>query len=278
MVTFLSRFLIKDYKNTTDTKVRQAYGMLCGAVGIVLNIFLFIGKALAGYISGSIAITADAFNNLSDAGSSVITLVGFKMAGQKPDSDHPFGHGRIEYISGFLVSVVILIMAFELLKSSVEKILHPSAIESGPVIIGILVASILVKVYMFLYNRGISKKIDSAAMDATAKDSLSDTIATFAVLGTTLLAQFTGLQIDIAGKSGSVQENLSRANHATFISYGPYNDPKISVTVAIPHGYMAYNAAVVCRYIYQYYFGYIDMEDILDKSYNTLGESATYSD
>ena len=133
MVTFLSRFLIKDYKNTTDTKVRQAYGMLCGAVGIVLNIFLFIGKALAGYISGSIAITADAFNNLSDAGSSVITLVGFKMAGQKPDSDHPFGHGRIEYISGFLVSVVILIMAFELLKSSVEKILHPSAIESGPV-------------------------------------------------------------------------------------------------------------------------------------------------
>ena len=89
---------------------------------------------------------------------------------------------------------------------------------------------------------------------------------------------FTGLQIDIAGKSGSVQENLSRANHATFISYGPYNDPKISVTVAIPHGYMAYNAAVVCRYVYQYYFGYIDMEDILDKSYNTLGESATYSD
>ena len=196
MVTFLSKFLIKDYKNTTDAKVRQAYGMLCGGVGIVLNIFLFIGKALAGFISGSIAITADAFNNLSDAGSSVITLVGFKMAGQKPDSDHPFGHGRIEYISGFLVSVVILIMAFELLKSSVEKILHPSPIESGPVIIGILVVSILVKVYMFLYNRGISRKIDSAAMDATAKDSLSDTIATFAVLGTTLLAQLTGLQID----------------------------------------------------------------------------------
>lgn len=196
MVTFLARFLIKDYKNTTDAGVRQAYGMLCGAVGIVLNILLFIGKALAGYFSGSIAITADAFNNLSDAGSSVITLVGFKMAGQKPDSDHPFGHGRIEYISGFLVSVVILIMAFELLKSSVDKILHPSAIATGPVIIGILIISILVKVYMFLYNRGISRKIDSAAMDATAKDSLSDTIATFAVLGATLLAQFTGLQID----------------------------------------------------------------------------------
>lgn len=196
MVSFLAKFLITDYKNTADTNVRQSYGMLCGGVGIILNIFLFTGKALAGYVSGSIAIMADAFNNLSDAGSSVITLVGFKMAGQKADSDHPFGHGRIEYISGFLVSVIILIMAFELLKSSVEKIIHPSAIESGPVIIGILIASILVKVYMFAYNRGISRKIDSAAMDATAKDSLSDTVATFVVLGTTIIAQFTGLQLD----------------------------------------------------------------------------------
>lgn len=196
MVTFLAKFLIKDYKNVADTKVRQAYGMLCGAVGIVLNIFLFMGKALAGYASGSIAITADAFNNLSDAGSSLITLVGFKMAGQKADSDHPFGHGRIEYISGFLVSVIILIMAFELFKSSVDKILHPEAVDANPVIIGILIASILVKIYMFLYNRGISRKIDSAAMDATAKDSLSDTVATTVVLGTTVLSCFTGLKID----------------------------------------------------------------------------------
>lgn len=196
MVSFLAKLLIKDCENTSDAKVRKAYGILCGAVGIVLNIFLFGGKALAGYVSGSVAIIADAFNNLSDAGASVITLVGFKMAGQKPDSDHPFGHGRIEYISGFLVSVIILIMAFELLKASVDKILHPAAVESGPVVIGILVISILVKIYMFLYNRSTGKKIDSAAMDATAKDSLSDTVATMAVLITTILTQFTGLKLD----------------------------------------------------------------------------------
>lgn len=196
MISLLAKLLITDYKDTNDPDVRKSYGMLCGAVGIVLNVFLFIVKALAGFISGSIAITADAFNNLSDAGSSVITLAGFRMAGHKPDSDHPFGHGRIEYISGFLVSVVILIMAFELLKTSVDKIIHPSVIEASPLIVFILVISILVKVYMFLYNRAIGKKIDSAAMDAAAKDSLSDTAATFVVLATTLFAKATGLQID----------------------------------------------------------------------------------
>lgn len=196
MISLLAKLLITDYQDISDPDVRKAYGMLCGTVGIVLNIFLFIVKALAGFISGSIAITADAFNNLSDAGSSVITLVGFRLSGHKPDSAHPFGHGRIEYISGFLVSVVILIMAFELLKTSVSKIIHPSAIEAGTLVIVILIISILVKVYMALYNRAVSQKIDSAAMDAAAKDSLSDTIATFVVLVTTLLAKATGLQID----------------------------------------------------------------------------------
>lgn len=196
MISLLAKMIIRDYKNIKDAKVRQAYGVLCGSVGIALNAFLFLGKFLAGFLSGSIAITADAFNNLSDAGSSVITLVGFKMAGQKPDNDHPFGHGRIEYISGFLVSVIILLMAFELLKSSAEKILHPSAVEASPVIYGVLILSILVKVYMYFYNRSVGKKIDSAAMGATAKDSLSDTTATFVVLITTVLSQFTGLQID----------------------------------------------------------------------------------
>ena len=196
MVSLFAKLWIRDYKNVTDQKVRQAYGMLCGGVGIFLNVLLFIGKAVAGFVSGSIAITADAFNNLSDAGSSVITLVGFKMAGQEPDSDHPFGHGRIEYISGLLVAVIILFMAFELLQSSVDKILHPAKVEASPVIIGILLASILVKVYMSVYNRTIGRKIDSAAMDATAKDSLSDTVSTLVVLFTTVLSQFTGLMID----------------------------------------------------------------------------------
>ena len=196
MVSLLSRLLIKNHDDTSDPAVRQAYGVLCGFVGIFFNLLLFAGKFVAGTVSHSIAITADAFNNLSDAGSSIITLIGFKMAGQKPDSDHPFGHGRIEYISGLLVSVVILIMAFELLKSSVIKIFHPDKLEFSPLIIIILLLSILVKCYMAFYNRKIGKKIDSAAMAATSTDSLSDTLATTAVLIATLVSRFTGLSID----------------------------------------------------------------------------------
>ncbi|MCI8615079.1 cation diffusion facilitator family transporter [Parablautia intestinalis] len=196
MVSILAKLLIKDYKNTANTKVRQAYGMLCGAVGIVLNIFLFLVKFISGQISGSIAITADAFNNLSDAGSSIITLVGFRMAGQKPDNHHPFGHGRIEYIAGLLVAVIILLMGAELFKSSVGKILHPDPIDASPLVLFILAVSICVKLYMFLYNSQISKKIDSAAMMATAKDSISDSFSTLVVLFTTLLAFLTDIQID----------------------------------------------------------------------------------
>lgn len=196
MVSFLVKIFIKNYENTADLKVRQTYGMLCGGVGIFLNILLFLGKAIAGFVSGSIAITADAFNNLSDAGSSVITLAGFKIAGQKADSDHPFGHGRVEYISGLMVSMLILMMAVELVKSSVNKILHPEAIEASPLIMAILVISILVKLYMSFYNLSIGKKIDSAAMLATAKDSLSDTLSTLVVLVTTVIGQYSGLMID----------------------------------------------------------------------------------
>ncbi|MDE7446361.1 MAG: cation diffusion facilitator family transporter [Lachnospiraceae bacterium] len=196
MISVLTKVFIKDYTNTSDVKVRQLYGMLCGAVGIALNVLLFLMKFIAGQLSGSIAITADAFNNLSDAGSSIITLVGFKMAGQKPDSHHPFGHGRIEYISGLLVSVIILLMGVELLKSSIDKMLHPEAIDASPLVLVILVVSICVKLYMFLYNSRISKKIDSAAMMATAKDSISDSVSTMVVLITTLLAYFMGVKAD----------------------------------------------------------------------------------
>lgn len=196
MITLLAKWFIKDRENTNSPAVRQAYGMLCGGMGIFLNLLLFIGKFFAGLFSGSIAITADALNNLSDAGSSVITLVGFRMAGQKPDPDHPFGHGRIEYLSGLFVSIAILLMAAELLKSSVAKILHPVEIAFNPLIVIILLCSILVKVYMAVYNRSVSKMIDSAAMKATAADSLSDTIATTVVLISTLCAHFWGLKID----------------------------------------------------------------------------------
>ena len=196
MVQLLARFFIKNYEQTESPSVRQSYGVLCGSVGIGFNILLFIGKFQAGLISNSIAITADAFNNLSDAGSSLITLIGFKMAGQKPDTEHPFGHGRIEYLTGLLVSLLILLMGVELIKSSVSKILHPEATECTPMVAGILIVSILVKLYMYLYNRSTGRKIDSAAMMATAADSLSDMLSTSVVLSATLIGKFTGLQID----------------------------------------------------------------------------------
>ncbi len=196
MITLLSRIFIKDRDNISDPQVRRRYGVLCGFVGIFLNLLLFAGKFLAGSISGSIAITADAFNNLSDAGSSVITLIGFRMAGQRPDPDHPFGHGRIEYIAGLLVSVAILFMGFELLKSSVLKILHPVEPAFSPLILGILAASILVKCYMSFYNRRLGQRLGSATLKATSTDSLSDSIATAVVLASTLISHFTGVQLD----------------------------------------------------------------------------------
>ena len=196
MITFLASLFIKDSKNYKEPSVRQAYGVLSGAVGIGLNILLFFGKWLAGTISGSIAIIADAFNNLSDAGSSIITLIGFRLSGQEPDPEHPFGHGRMEYISGLLVSVAILIMGFELIGSSIGKLRSPEPIESSALVFGILIASILVKLYMFFYNHSLSKKIESAAMKATSVDSLSDTVATTLVLIATLISKYTGLLLD----------------------------------------------------------------------------------
>ena len=196
MVTILINLLIKEKEDVKNPKVRQQYGMLCGMVGIVLNIFLFLGKFLAGTISHSISITADAVNNLSDAGSSCVTLVGFKMAGAKPDVGHPFGHGRIEYIAGLIVSGAILLMAVELVETSVSKILHPQPVQFGMLTGIILAISILVKLYMAYYNYRIGKKVDSAAMRATATDSLSDVCATTAVLLAAVAGEITGLKID----------------------------------------------------------------------------------
>ena len=196
MIHLLAKHLIKDHENISSPAVRRAYGILCGCVGIGLNLLLFGGKLLAGILSRSIAVTADAVNNLSDAGSSVVTLLGFKLAAQEPDQDHPFGHGRLEYISGLVVSMVILLMGVELGKTSLEKILHPEPVDFSPVVAVILCASILVKLYMVLYNRRIGKRIHSAAMAATAADSLSDCLATSAVLLGTLAGHFLDLHID----------------------------------------------------------------------------------
>ena len=216
MISLLARLFIKDYQNYADADVRRSYGTLCGTVGICLNILLFAGKYFAGILSGSIAIVADSFNNLSDAGSSLITLLGFRLAGKKPDPDHPYGHGRIEYISGFIVSFLILLMGFELAKSSFQKILAPEPVQAGWLPAAILIVSICVKIYMFLYNRAVGKKIDSAAMAATATDSLSDAVATTVVLLSMIIAHFFHVNID--GYAGALV--------ACFILYAGYSAAK----------------------------------------------------
>ena len=196
MISVLAKWLIPNREQVEDGAVRRAWGALCVFVGIGLNILLFAGKLAAGTLSGSIAITADAFNNLSDAGSSVVTLLGFRLAGKKPDAGHPFGHGRLEYVSGLIVAGLILLMGAELAKSSVDKIFHPEAVTFSWLAAGILLASIGVKLYMYLYNRAVGKKIKSAAMSATAADSLSDTAATSAVLLAMVIGKLTDVQLD----------------------------------------------------------------------------------
>lgn len=196
MIRMLAGFFVKNPTEYSNPKVRKIYGVLAGIVGIVLNVILAAGKFFAGILSGSISIVADAFNNLSDAGSSIISLMGFYLGEKKPDRDHPFGHGRMEYISALLVSVIILIMGFELAKSSVSKIIKPAAVETGSLTIVILIVAILVKLYMFLYNRMYGAKINSQAMKATAIDSISDVCATLVVLISVLVGKYTGVNID----------------------------------------------------------------------------------
>ena len=196
MIDFLIKHIVREGEEVQDPAVRERCGQLSGAVGIVLNLLLSAGKFFAGLATSSIAVTADAFNNLSDAGSSVVTLVGFRLAGQRADDDHPFGHGRIEYLAGLLVSLIILLVGVELGKSSVEKIIHPEPVDFSLVSVVILAASICVKLWMFAFNRGLSRRIGSAAMAATATDSLSDVVATSSVLAGTLIGHFAHVQID----------------------------------------------------------------------------------
>ncbi len=196
MITLLSRLFIRNYRDFKSPAVRTSYGILCGLTGIFLNLLLFAFKLTAGIISGSVAVTADAFNNLSDAGSSVITLIGFKLAAEKPDKEHPFGHGRFEYISGLIVSLVIMLMGFELAKSSFDKILHPEAVDASLLTFAVLAVSIGIKLYMSAYNRTIGAKIDSVSMKATTADSTSDVAATSVVFLVTLFSAFSDLNLD----------------------------------------------------------------------------------
>lgn len=196
MTNLLVRLFVKNYEEISDKSVRESYGVLSGSVGIALNVLLSLIKLCAGIISASVSVTADAMNNLSDALSSVITLIGFKMSGKPADRRHPFGHGRIEYVSALFVSLAIILMGFELAKSSVEKIACAEQLVFSPVSAAILVVSILIKLWMYLFNRKIGKKIDSQSVLAASKDSLSDSAATLAVLLGMLFFRFTGFSID----------------------------------------------------------------------------------
>ena len=196
MIDWLVKKFIKDPENWEDPAVRERYGLLTGLVGIVLNLLLSAGKLGAGLLTGSISVTADAFNNLSDAGSSVVTLAGFRMAAKQADEDHPFGHGRIEYLAGLIVAAAILLVGVELAKTSVEKILSPEAVSFSWLSAGSLLASILVKLWMSWFNRTLGRLIGSAAMAATAAGSLSPAVATYAVLLGPLVFRFTGYNVD----------------------------------------------------------------------------------
>lgn len=196
MGKLLIRIFVKDHENTDDPRVRERYGKFAGVVGIVSNLILCIMKILIGLVSRSIAIIADGINNLADASSSIITLVGFKLASQPEDEDHPYGHARIEYLTGLFISIVIIVIGLQLLRTSIDKIMHPDPLEFSCLTIIILVAAILIKLWQSLFNRSIGRKIRSVTLMATAADSRNDVISTSAVLISVIVGKFTGIQID----------------------------------------------------------------------------------
>lgn len=199
MIKLLSRIFIKNYTDYQNEKVRSQYGILCGAFGIFLNAVLFTLKFVFGTLAASVAMVADAFNNLSDAASSVVQILGFKLATKKPDPDHPFGHGRLEYISGLVVSFLILYMGTALLKNSILAIIHPEIMKISALSVIVMGISVLVKFYMYLYNHLTAKKIDSVAMEVVAKDSLNDVISTSVVIAALIGSKFTSFPLDGIG-------------------------------------------------------------------------------
>lgn len=197
LIKLLTRLFVKNSEDTKNPEVRAAYGNMSGIVGIFLNLCLFASKLIAGIVSASISVIADAFNNLSDAGSSVVTFLGFKLAKKPADKEHPFGHGRYEYVAGLGISVVILLVGIELLKSSVEKIFKPDTATGITLVsVCILIASVIVKLWMFVFNKKLSKAINSATLKATSLDSLTDCVATSIVLIGLIISRYTGLMID----------------------------------------------------------------------------------
>ncbi len=195
MTQLLSRLFVKDYKNTSDPRVRASYGLMGSIIGILVNLLLFAGKFTVGLLIASVSITADAFNNLSDAGSSIISLITFRIAAKPADRDHPYGHARIEYASSLIVACIILLIGFQLMQDSVDAIMHPAETEINLIPMIILGASILFKLWLFIFYRTLGKKINSGVLRATATDSLSDMISTSAVLISTIIIHFTGFYL-----------------------------------------------------------------------------------
>ena len=196
MTQLLLRLFIKDHQNTCDPHVRSAVGKLSGIVGIICNLILFTGKIIIGTISGAVSITADAMNNLSDATSSIITLLGFKLAEQPADEKHPYGHARFEYLSGLAVAALIVLIGFELAKSSINKIINPAPVEFSLALVIVLVLSILLKLWMCLFNRTTGRMINSSTLLATSADSRNDVITTAAVLLASIIETTTKLPVD----------------------------------------------------------------------------------
>ncbi len=222
---FLFKIFIKNYKDIHDETTRRRYGLFSGISGIILNFVLFCIKITTGILASSLGIIADAVNNLSDSGSSLITLIGFKLSGKPADHDHPFGHGRFEYISAMLVSVAIILMGFETGKSSLEKIINPKDIFVSELTVIILVFSIIIKAFMYFLNKSIGKKISSAPIIATAKDSLSDCIATGFILISVLISHNANVNID--GYSGLMV--------SVFILYTGIATMKDSISLLLGH-------------------------------------------
>ena len=196
LTSFLVNLFVKNKDKVSDPKTRSAYGTLSSVVGIVLNLLLSLAKLTIGTLFGSIAITADATNNLSDAGSQIVSFISFKISAKPADRDHPFGHARMEYVASMIVSFLILHVGFDLLSESVRKVFSPEPVEFSPVIIVVLSLSVICKLWLALFNRKIGKKISSSVIKATAADSLSDAVATAAVLVSIIVSYFTGFNTD----------------------------------------------------------------------------------
>lgn len=196
MIDFIAKKCVADCENAQSSQVRLGYGVASGVLGIMLNLLLFACKMVVGLLSGSVAIVADAFNNLSDMGSSLVMMVGFKMSGKKPDANHPFGHGRIEYVTGLIVSLLIILVGVELVKTSVSKIINPGITTFSIATVSVLLISVAVKLYMYYYNKKISMKINSSTMKAVSLDSIADAIATLVVLVGFVTSYYCGIKLD----------------------------------------------------------------------------------